>query len=86
MSSNYYNLTMKTLTIGNLKAQFSRVIEDIKHGEEITIAYGKKCEKLAVIVPISKFKTKKRKVGILKNKASFKLKNFKITDEELLSL
>lgn len=41
-----YHLIMKILTVGNLKAQFSQVIEDIKHGEEITIAYGKKHQKL----------------------------------------
>ena len=78
---------MKTLTVGKLKANFSQILDFIKNGEEIIIEFGKKHEKIAVIIPYKRYNLKKRKVGILKGKASFKIKNdFKMTDEELLSL
>ena len=78
---------MKTLSVANFKADFSSVINDIKRGDEVVIEYGKKHEKLAVIIPYKNYKKTKRKVGILKGKASFELKkDFKITDEQLLNL
>lgn len=79
---------MKTLQVGELKTKFSKVLDYIKNGEEVTISFGKKKEKLAVIVPYSKYKKGiHRKLGILKNKASFEIHNdFKISDEELLNL
>ncbi len=78
---------MKTFTIGKLKANLSQILKKISDGEEITIEYGKKHEKLAVIIPYKKYKPTKRKIGILKGKASYKIiDNFKITDKELLSL
>lgn len=77
---------MKNLQVGELKSKFSKVLEDIKKGEEITISFGKKHEKIAVIIPYSKYKKNiHRKLGILENKASFQIKNsFTISDEELL--
>ena len=79
---------MKTLQVGELKSKFSEVLEYIKNGEEVTISFGKKKEKLAVIVPYAKYKKgTHRKLGILKNKASFEIhEEFKISDEELLNL
>ncbi len=79
---------MKTLQVGELKSKFSKVLDYIKNGEEVTISFGKKKEKLAVIVPYSKYKKGiHRKLGILKNKASFEIHNdFKITDEKLFNL
>lgn len=78
---------MKTLSVANFKADFSSVINDLKKGDEVIIEYGKKHEKLAVIIPYKNYKKNKRKVGILKGKATFEMKsNFKITDTELLNL
>ncbi len=77
---------MKNLQVGEFKSKFSKVLEDIKKGEEITISFGKKKEKIAVIVPYSKYKkTIHRKLGILENKASFDLKeDFSISDDDLI--
>lgn len=75
---------MKTMTVGEFKARFSEVLEAVKKGEEIAVSYGKSHKPIGVFKP---FETslKKRKLGILKGKASFKVgKDFKITDEELL--
>jgi antitoxin (DNA-binding transcriptional repressor) of toxin-antitoxin stability system len=78
---------MKTMTVANLKADFSSVINDLKKGDEVIIEYGKRHEKLAVLIPYKNYKKGTRKVGILKGKASFELKSdFKISDEELLNL
>jgi len=79
---------MKTLQVGELKTNFSQILDDIKKGEEITISFGKKKEKIAVIVPYNKYKKNiHRELGILEKKASFSLKkNFKISDEELLNI
>jgi prevent-host-death family protein len=78
---------MKILQVGELKSKFSKVLEDVKKGEEITISFGKKKEKLAVIIPYSKYRKKaRRKLGLLENKASFSINGeFALTDEELLN-
>jgi len=83
-----YILSMKTLQVGELKTKFSKVIEEVKSGEEITISYGKKHEKIAVIIPYSKYKSKSsRKLDILANKATFHISDdFSISDKELLNL
>lgn len=77
---------MKTLPVGDFKAQFSEVIEQIKKGEEIAISYGKKKEKIAVLVPWSTYSKKnKRTLGLLADKASFTIKDgFSLSDEDFL--
>lgn len=79
---------MKTLTYMEIKNNFPGVLDIVKSGEEIVISTGKKRELLAVIIPYEKYRRKEqRPLGILKGKAHYKIKdNFKITDEEILSL
>ena len=79
---------MKTLQVGEFKSHFSEVIENIKKGEEIAISFGKKKEKIAVLVPYSKYMKKvSRKIGLLEKKASFTLSSdFKVSDETFLNL
>ncbi len=79
---------MKSLPVGEFKAQFSEVLEQVQLGETIEIVFGKKKTPVARIVPINGSKPKKkRKLGILEGKVKFKFaKNFKMTDEELLDL
>jgi prevent-host-death family protein len=78
---------MKTLPIKEIKSNFSKILDEVKHGEEIAISYGKKKEKIAVLVPFSKYeKMTHRKLGLLENKASFKIRDdFSLSDEELLN-
>lgn len=79
---------MKTLPVGELKAQFSEVLELVKHGASFGILYGKKKKPIAMIVPFKEKNNKKeRKIGILEGKANvtFAL-DFKMTEEELLGL
>ena len=78
---------METLSIGELKARFSEVIGQLKKGHEIAISYGKKKEKIAVLVPYEHYKSKpERKLGILKGRGRCVFhKDFKMSDEEILN-
>jgi len=79
---------MKTLPVGELKAQFSEVLEKVKQGEKFGILYGKKKKPIAMIVPFSEVEEKKeRNIGILDGKFLVKFADdFKMTEEELLDL
>jgi antitoxin (DNA-binding transcriptional repressor) of toxin-antitoxin stability system len=79
---------MKTLPVGELKAQFSEVLEKVKHGESFGIIYGRKKKPIAMIVPYDDKKSKKeRTIGILDGKITIKISDdFKITEKELLGL
>ena len=78
---------MQTLTIGELKAGFSGVLKKIKSGEEIVISYGKKREKIAVIVPYSSyFPAPERSLGLLKDRAGCIIHDdFEISEKEMLA-
>jgi uncharacterized protein YuzE len=56
---------MKTLTVGEFKAQFSSVIEMIKAGEEVEVTFGKQKEVIGVFKPKEKKKAGLRKFGTL---------------------
>ncbi len=78
---------MQTLTIGELKASFSEVLKKIRSGEEIVISYGKKREKVAVLVPYSAYaSTPERSLGLLKDRAGCIIHDdFEISEEEMLT-
>jgi len=79
---------MKTLPVGELKAQFSEVLELVKNGESFGILYGKKKKPIAMIVPyVDKKSKKEREIGYLEGKVNIKFNaDFCMTEEELLSL
>ena len=79
---------MKSLPVGEFKAQFSEVLEDVLKGETIEVVYGKKKTPVARLVPINDSKPKKkRKLGAWEGKVKVTFApNFKMTDEELLDL
>ena len=79
---------MKTLPVGELKAQFSEVLEKVKLGESYGILYGKKKKPIAMIVPYQEeMKKKERKIGLLDGKVKIEIsEDFKITEEELLGM
>lgn len=78
---------MHQLTVGQFKSKFSQVLEKVQKGESIGITYGKNKKKVAALIPYKKYlKQTKFKLGMLEDKASFKIHSgFKITDEEFLS-
>jgi prevent-host-death family protein len=79
---------MQTMTVGEVKAHFSEVLDKVQKGEDVVISFGKKKEKIAVLVPFSHYQRKpQRTLGLLEGKASFTLKDeFAVSDEELLTL
>jgi prevent-host-death family protein len=79
---------MQTMTVGEVKAHFSEVLDIVQKGEDVVISFGKKKEKIAVLVPFSHYQRKpQRTLGLLEGKASFTLKDeFAVSDEELLTL
>ncbi|MEP7128489.1 MAG: hypothetical protein ABI729_06460 [Chitinophagales bacterium] len=78
---------MKTMTVGELKAKFSEVLDLVMEGEAVYVSYGKKKEIVAQLVPYKQPGKKKRKLGGLKGKVTFKfMPDFKMTEKELLNL
>ncbi|WCL50705.1 type II toxin-antitoxin system Phd/YefM family antitoxin [Leptospira sp. GIMC2001] len=78
---------MKAFPIGELKSNFSSILELVKNGEEVKILFGKNKKPVAKIVPLKEIKGGKRAIGILKGKSKVAFSNnFKMTEEELLNL
>jgi antitoxin (DNA-binding transcriptional repressor) of toxin-antitoxin stability system len=78
---------MKTMSVGELKTNFSEVLKRVMEGEEVGILYGKRKEIVARIVPKEKKKKGKRKLGRLEGKVKVKfMPDFKMTEEEFLGL
>jgi len=79
---------MKTLPVGELKAQFSEVLEKVQQGQKFGILYGKKKKPVAMIVPFEDLEEKKeRKLGILDGKYTVRFSaDFKMTEEQLVGL
>jgi hypothetical protein len=78
---------MKTMTVGEFKAHFSEVIDQVKAGEQIEVTYGKKKEVVGYFQPKISEPKPKRKLGILEGKATAIFgDNWEMTEEELLGL
>lgn len=78
---------MKSLSVGEFKAQFSEVLEMVRQGESVGILYGKDKKLVAEINPPKTQKKEKRKIGIMDGQVEIIFAdNFKMTDEELLDL
>jgi prevent-host-death family protein len=77
---------MQTLTIGELKARFSEVLGRLRQGQEVVISYGKRREKVAVLIPYSHYSSKpERKLGLLRDRGHCVIhEDFKLSDEEML--
>lgn len=79
---------MKSLSVGEFKAQFSEVLEKVQEGESFGILYGKSKKLVAEInPPKNQKKQKKRKFGILDGKAKITFADdFEMTEEEFINL
>jgi prevent-host-death family protein len=77
---------METLGIGEIKAHFADILERVRGGERIVVGYGKKKEKVAVIVPYAEYRpVEHRKLGLLQGKAQFEVRDdFEMSDREVL--
>jgi prevent-host-death family protein len=78
---------MKAMPVGELKAHFSEIIEEVRQGQKVGILYGKAKKPVAMIVPYHEEKKSKRKIGILDGKANIQFRDdFAMTTEELCNL
>jgi prevent-host-death family protein len=78
--------------VADFKSQFSDVLGKVRNGEEVVLEYGRRREKVAVLVPYEKYRRltsrkKKRQAGTLAGKGEIIFsKDFKMTDEEFLGV
>ncbi|AFM11513.1 type II toxin-antitoxin system Phd/YefM family antitoxin [Turneriella parva] len=78
------------LMVADFKARFSDVLAKVRNGEEVVLEYGRRHEKIAVLVPYEKYRRltagkTKRQAGTLAGKVEvFFGKDFKMTDQEFL--
>jgi hypothetical protein len=76
---------MKKMTVGEFKAHFSDVIEQVKTGGKIAVTFGKKKEIVGYFLPEIPQEQAKRKLGIMEGKASVKFHtDFKISEDDFL--
>lgn len=77
---------MKTLQVGEFKRRFSEVLDSVRDGDEVAITYGKKREKVAILMPFDKYRKKnKRKLGLAEQNGSCVFHDdYEITDDEFL--
>lgn len=78
---------MTTITVGDLKRRFSEILKQVQQGESIAVAFGRKKEILAYIIPKQDLPGQaQRPLGLLEGKATFSLHgSFSISEEEFLS-
>ncbi|MEE9369533.1 MAG: type II toxin-antitoxin system Phd/YefM family antitoxin [Pontiella sp.] len=76
---------MKALAVGDFKRHFPEVLEEVKHGEEFVVFYGRKKKKVAVLIPYEKYIRQPVVLGVVEGKATYRIKDdFEMTDEEFL--
>ena len=78
---------MKTLSVAELKAQFSDVLTRMAaDGEPVAISFGRRKQKVAALVPYQMLHAPRpRALGPLQGRARFTLrKDFALSDDEFL--
>ena len=77
---------MQTIQVGEFKARFSEMIDSVRAGETIIVAYGRNQEKVAELIPYDQLPDNQpRQLGVLADKATVAFSDdFAMTDEELL--
>ncbi len=77
---------MKRVSVGDFKAEFSVILDQVREGKKIAIQYGRKKEIVAWLVPANLNRGgKRRPLGLLERKARFEVrKGFKLTAAEFL--
>ncbi len=77
---------MQTIQVGEFKARFSEMIDSVRAGETIVVAYGRNQQKVAALIPYDQLPQRQpRRLGVLAGVAHVGFADdFAITDEELL--
>ena len=76
------------MTAAEFKANFSSVVDELKHGNKVVITYGRKKVPLATIIPQSQLNKPNYsvKIGDLKTQEwTYTLNDFEMTEEELIN-
>ncbi len=76
---------MLQMTVGDLKAQFSMVLQQIKAGNDVEILYGRSKTPVARITGVEKVEKKRRVLGTYKGTFT-EVGDGKITLEEFLGV
>jgi len=78
---------MKTLPVAEIRNNISALLKEVESGHEIGIAFGRKKETIAVIIPIAEYRRiKTRKLGTLEGKVQVEFKgDWALSDEEFLN-
>ncbi|MDP4010670.1 MAG: hypothetical protein Q8P72_00395 [Candidatus Roizmanbacteria bacterium] len=80
---------MDSLPVGEFKSQFADILSQVRLGKRYLVTYGKKKEKVAVVIPYDCYISNKKpfKLGLLESKGDVVFhEDFEISDEELLGL
>lgn len=88
LTSLNYNKNMIQMTVGELKAQFSSVLEQVMQGNDVQILYGRAKKPVARIVSEEKEKPKRKKrpLGLYKDCGPYwEDESFEITPEWLFA-
>ena len=77
---------MQTIQVGEFKARFSEMMDCVRDGQTIVVAYGRNQEKVAALIPYAQLAVgAPRSLGTLAKVASVAFdQEFEITDAELL--
>lgn len=63
---------MIQMTVGDLKAQFSSILDEVIKGNDVEVLYGRSKKPVALITSLEKAgKKKKRELGTLSSKGTF---------------
>lgn len=78
---------MKTLPVAEIRNNMSALLKEVESGNEIGIAFGRKKETIAVIVPIAEYRRiKARKLGTLEETVQVVFKgDWSMSEEEFLN-
>ncbi|MCE7062034.1 type II toxin-antitoxin system Phd/YefM family antitoxin [Dyadobacter sp. CY343] len=74
---------MRTMSVGEFKAQFSKVLKEVEQGEKIGITFGRKKEVKAMLVPKEEEVKPTRKLGAMEGKAGYFMRDdFTVTSDD----
>jgi antitoxin (DNA-binding transcriptional repressor) of toxin-antitoxin stability system len=77
---------MQTIQVGEFKARFSEMMDCVREGQTIVVAYGRNQEKVAALIPYAQLAVgAPRSLGTLAKVAKVAFsEDFEVTDAELL--
>lgn len=76
---------MRAMSVAKLKAEFSKVLADVRRGERIGVVYGRSKQPVAMIVPYGPEAVRTREIGFLDGKVTIEFTDgYEMTEDNLL--